>query len=111
MLSGIFGCKSCFAGAFYGDPAWEARLAPRDIPFSQELASAGGVYTFRITAKEDCSAGVPPAMLLPKRLKDIEVIVGKEFEPLVTENFLMLLKTGKFEKGKSYEVKFKAKEA
>ncbi len=94
--------------AFYGDPAWEARLAPRDLPFSQELTAENGVYTFRIRATADCTPGCQPAMLLPQRLKDIEVTKGQEFSPLVTDNFIMLTSAGKFGKGKTYEVAFKA---
>ncbi|MCE5267407.1 MAG: hypothetical protein LLG00_05925 [Planctomycetaceae bacterium] len=94
--------------AFYGDPAWEARLAPRSLPFTQELSSANGVYTFRIRATADCTPGRQPGMIFPQRLKGIEVTKGKEMAPLVTPNFIMLMKAGKFEKGKTYEVQFKA---
>lgn len=94
--------------AFYGDPAWEARLAPRELPFSQQLTSENGAYTFRIVANADCSPSRPPAMLLPHRLKNIKVTKGKEFSPLITDNFILLMKPGKFEKGETYEVVFKA---
>lgn len=95
--------------AFYGDPAWEVRLAPRDLPFSQELTSENDEYTFRIVANADCSPARPPAMLLPCRLKDIEVTKGEKFSPLIADNFIMLMNPGKFEKDKTYEVVFKAK--
>jgi hypothetical protein len=97
--------------AFYGDPAWEARLAPRSLPFSQTLTVNGSTYTFQIGATADCSPGRPPAMLLPHRVKDIRVVEGLEFLPLVTDNFIMLMKAGKFEKGKSYKVVFEASRA
>ncbi|MEN6449883.1 MAG: SHD1 domain-containing protein [Thermoguttaceae bacterium] len=94
--------------AFYGDPAWEARLAPRDLPFSKELVINGNEYTFRITANADCAPGREPGMILPQRIKGIEVTKGQELSPLVTANFVMLMKPGKFQKGKTYEVVFKA---
>ena len=95
--------------AFYGDPAWEVRLAPRELPFSQKLTSENDEYTFRIVANADCSPARPPAMLLPCRLKDIKVTKGGKFSPLITDNFIMLMNPGKFEKDKTYKVVFKAK--
>ena len=95
--------------AFYGDPAWEARLAPRELPFEQTLTVSKGVYTFQILAKKDCQPARPPAMLLPHRVKDVAIVQGKELGPLVTDNFIMVLKPGKLEQGKTYRVVFQAK--
>ena len=97
--------------AFYGDPAWEARLKPRDLPYEQTLTETDGTYTLRIEAKEDCRAARPPAILLPHRVKNIRITGGEQFEPLVTDNFIMLIKSGDFEKGKKYEVVFQADRA
>lgn len=97
--------------AFYGDPAWEARLAPRSLPFNQKLTVKGDTYTFQLDATADCSPGRPPATLLPHRVKDIRIVAGQEFSPLVTDNFIMVMKAGNFEKGKSYKVVFEAKRA
>jgi len=94
--------------AFYGDPAWPARLAPRELPFDQRLSIQGDLFTFRIDAKEDCTPGRQPAMLLPYRVKDVEIIEGRQFAPLITDNFIMLMEPGKFEKGKTYRVVFRA---
>ena len=47
-------------------------------------------------------------MLRPQRLKTLEVTKGQEFSPLVTDNFIMLMNAGESEKGKTYEVVFKA---
>ena len=55
--------------AFYGDPAWDARLCPRDLPFDQKLIVDKDVYTFEICAAQDCKPGKPPAMLLPYRIR------------------------------------------
>ncbi len=52
--------------AFYGDPAWEARLAPQPAKFTQKLTIDGDRYTFTIHADNECTSGRPPAMLLPR---------------------------------------------
>jgi hypothetical protein len=96
--------------AFYGDPAWEARLAPQPAKFTQKLAVDGDRYTFALKADADCTPGRPPAMMLPRRVKDINLVAGKELKPLVTSKFVMVMKPGKLEKGKTYEIVFTAKE-
>jgi hypothetical protein len=95
--------------AFYGDPAWEARLAPRDLPFDQVLFIDGDKYTFEIRAKQDCTPSKPPAMFFPYRNRGVSVLSGKEFEPLVTDNFIMLMKPGEFKAGQTYRVTFEAR--
>ncbi len=95
--------------AFYGDPAWEARLAPRPAHFTQKLSVDGDRYTFSLKADADCSPGRPPALFLPHRVKDIRIVEGQELKPLVTSKFIMVMQPGQFMKGKSYEVVFTAK--
>jgi hypothetical protein len=92
--------------AFYGDPAWDARLAPRPLPFDQRLLEVKGVYTFQIDAKDDCSPARPPAMFLPCRLGAVQVLQGAELMPLITDDFIMLMRPGRFERGKAYRVVF-----
>ncbi len=94
--------------AFYGDPAWEARLAPRPLAWEQALTETDGVYTFKLTASRDAKPKRPPVILFPHRVKDVRIITGAELEPVVTDNFLLLPKPAEFEKGKTYEVVFKA---
>jgi len=95
--------------AFYGDPAWEARLAPRELPFEKELTFKDDIYTFRITANKDCKPSRGPAMFLPHRVEDIKILEGQALSPLITDNFIMLTKPGEFKQGKTYEVVFRAK--
>lgn len=95
--------------AFYGDPAWEARLAPRELPFTQQLTVNGDVYTFELRAAKDCKPARPPAMLLPQRLKDVVLVEGKELGPLLTDNFIIVTKPGSLAAGKTYRVVFRAK--
>jgi zinc protease len=94
--------------AFYGDPAWEARLTPQPAPFTQKLSIAGNRYTFTLKADADCTPGRPPAVLLPNRVKDLKLIKGQELKPLVTSKFLMVMAPGKFVRGRTYEVVFTA---
>ena len=49
-------------------------------------------------------------MLLPHRVKDIQIVKGQELKPLVTSKFIMVMAPGKLDKGKTYEVVFTAKE-
>ncbi len=97
--------------AFYGDPAWDARLAPRDLPLELTLTVEQDTYTFQVHAKRDHKLRHPPAHLLPHRIKDVQFIEGRELAPLITDNFIMLPELETFEKGKTYRVVFRAKKA
>ena len=94
--------------AFYGDPAWEARVAPRPLAWTQRLTAKGGVYTFEVVADRDTGRPRPPVALLPHRVANVEFLEGGELSPVVTDNFVLLPKPAKFEKGKSYKVVFRA---
>lgn len=110
----------------YGDPAWEARLPPRKLPWQQTLTQQNGVYTFTITATQRGDWDNRPVVhLLPHRIKNIQVIAGSAYKPLITDNFILMDMTGEvtpmkgnrgetiplrgdFEKGRTFTVKFKA---
>jgi zinc protease len=94
--------------AFYGDPAWDARLKPQPAKFTQQLSIDGNRYTFTLHADDDCQPGRPPAMFLPHRVRDIKIVEGQKLKPLVTNKFIMVMEPGKLEKGKSYKVVFTA---
>ncbi len=97
----------------YGDPAWDARLKRRTLPWSQKFTVAGGTYTFTVTTNEDgkWSGGRKRHVtaLLPRRVKDIEIIEGADLKPVVTDNFILLPLKGEFKKGQQIKVVFKAK--
>ena len=95
--------------AFYGDPGWVARLAPRELPLNTEIVEKDGSFHYLVHVTKACLPGKPLSMLLPKRVKDVELVHGQEFEPLITSNAIMLMKSGSFEAGKTYDVEFKAK--
>ncbi len=94
--------------AFYGDPAWEARLAPRPLAWRETVTETGGVYTFTVAADRDAEPKRPPMAFLPHRVKDVRILEGADLAPVVTDNFILLGKPAKFERGKSYKVVFKA---
>ncbi len=113
----------------YGDPAWEARMPTRKLPWTQSLTEKDGTYTFTITTnKRGDWDNRPIVHLMDDRLTDIKVIAGKEFNPVITDNFILIKFNegvlpmkgnrgesipikGEFDEGKSFKVKFTAKKA
>jgi hypothetical protein len=110
----------------YGDPAWEAKLPRRKLPWQQTLTEQNGVYTFTITATRKGDWDNRPIVhLLPHRVKNIQVVEGSTYKPVITDNFILMDMTGEltpmkgnrgetiplrgdFEKGQTFTVKFKA---
>jgi hypothetical protein len=88
--------------AFYGDPAWEARMATMDTAWEQTLTEKAGVWTLEITPKRGAKSfepinlngsqrgGRPIIQFLPRRIKAGEIITGTEFNPLITDNFILV---------------------
>ncbi len=96
--------------ALYGDPAWQARLAPRDLPWTQTLSVKDNTYTFMIETREDGAwVGRPVCQFLPLRVQNVKIVEGAELKPVITDNFILVpLIDGKFEKGKQFKVVFTA---
>jgi len=88
--------------AFYGDPAWSARMAPGPLGWQQKLTVDGKKYTFEITPKLGAKSydpvntngsqrgGRPIVELLPHRVRNVKVLEGGELKALVTDNFLLV---------------------
>ncbi len=75
----------------YGDPAWQAQMAKRTLPWSQQLTETDGVYTFTITANQRGDWDNRPVMhLFAHRLKDIKLLEGSELSPVITDNFILV---------------------
>jgi hypothetical protein len=92
--------------AFYGDPAWVARLDRRaERPFEQRLVEADGVFTFEVVATADGEWQRFPAALLPRRVRDAAVLEG---DGLVTDDFVLLPLTGRHTKGDKHRLRFRA---
>ena len=95
--------------AFYGDPAWDARLAPRDLAWKQTLTESGGTWTFEIVARQDGKwPGRPVMAMLPRRVGQVRVTEGADLKPLITDNFILVPLKGRFEKGRIVRVAFTA---
>lgn len=95
--------------AFYGDPAWEARMpSPQGgLPWSQTFTEDNGRIVFTIkTATSGEWPGRPVMARLPKRLRDIQVLEGAEFHPVVADDFILVPLSGKFEAGYTARVVF-----
>lgn len=74
----------------YGDPAWEARMPKRRLPWTQELQEEDGVYTFTVTANERGDWDNRPLVhLLPHRIENVRVIEGGAMKPVITDNFIL----------------------
>jgi len=88
--------------AFYGDPAWSARMAPLPCSYGQELMVAGGTYTLTITPQRGNRSfepvntngsqrgGRPVIAFLDHRITDVKVIAGSELEPVITDDFILV---------------------
>lgn len=88
--------------AFYGDPAWEARMARADTAWGQTLTEKEGTWTFEIkpnlgektfepvNRNGSQRGGRPMIQFFSKRLKNIRVIEGSDLNPTITDNFILV---------------------
>ena len=106
--------------AFYGDPAWEARMAPAKKAWEQTLSEKDGVYTFEITLNRGADSfkpintngsqrgGRPIIEMLPERIQNVELIEGKDLNPVITDNFILVPNPTKADPERKYRVVFRA---
>ncbi len=106
--------------AFYGDPAWSAKMAPGKLAYGQKLSFADGAYTFEIEPKQGEKSfatvnsngsqrgGRPFVAFLGHRVKGIEVIEGKELRPVVADDFILVPRPVKCDPARDYRVVFRA---
>jgi len=91
--------------AFYGDPAWEARVVPDlDLGWKQALSDEDGKLIFSLTTLRAGSWRRPPAALFGRSIPGLSVLEGEEFHPLVTDDFLLVPRTGDFQAGEEIRV-------
>jgi zinc protease len=107
--------------AFYGDPAWEARMADRPKAWDQKLTETDGVFTFTLTPNRGektfqpintngSQRGYRPIIeIFPVRLADVEIVRGQELGPVITDNFMLIPNPKTCDPGRNYEVVFKAR--
>ncbi len=108
--------------AFYGDPAWEVRMAPGPLAWEQSLTQKDGQYTFEIKPSKGEQSfapinnngsqrgGRPIFQLLPKRIKaaSVKIVEGAELDPVVSANFIFVPLPSKADPKKTYRVVFTA---
>jgi len=102
--------------AFYGDPAHQlyhdkAFTVParNKVTFSK---LKNGNYQLAIHAFSDAGKptldSTPVAAFFTERLKNIEILEGKIYKPIITDNFIMVTAPGPFKAGHDYKIVFKA---
>jgi len=96
--------------AFYGDPAWEVRFPPHAGAWQYSLTEKDGVHTLKVRATLDGRWGGRPLMiLLPEKVRNIKVLRGEEFKPVITDNFILLpLQGARRKKGQEILIEFRA---
>jgi hypothetical protein len=108
--------------AFYGDPAWEARMADGPRAWDQALTiSDDGLYTFVVTPRRGAGSfrpintngsqrgGRPFVQFLPHRVRAVEIVAGAELRPVVADDFLLVPNPGVCDPTREYRVCFRAK--
>ena len=106
--------------AFYGDPAWEARMADRPKYFEQTLSETKGTFTFEIKPNRGADSfkavnsngsqrgGRPFIAFFPKRLGAVKILEGAGLNPVITDNFILVPHPGDCDPSKKYRVVFAA---
>ena len=108
--------------AFYGDPAWEARMAPGKLAYEQTLTRRDdGAYVFEIKPLDGEKSfepvntngsqrgGRPMIQFLPVRFGAVEILEGQELQPVITDDFVLVPNPLKCDPAKTYRVVFRAK--
>jgi zinc protease len=108
--------------AFYGDPAWEVRMAPAKAAWTQSLVEKDGQFTFEVRPLRGAKSfqpinsngsqrgGRPIVQFLPHRIdaKSVRFVEGADLEPLVTDNFLLVPQPRDDAPKESYRIVFAA---
>ena len=97
--------------AFYGDPAWEARLAPRRNPaWRQSLTASNGEFRLELATLAGAGwGGRPVVQFLPRRVSSVKLIEGEALKPVIADNFILVPMKGAFETGQVYTIRFTAR--
>ena len=106
--------------AFYGDPAWQARMATGKLAYGQTLTVENGVYAFEIrpnigdnsfaavNTNGSQRGGRPLVHLLDHRVKDVQIIDGADLKPVIADDFILVPRPQRCESTRSYRVVFHA---
>ena len=107
--------------AFYGDPAWMARMAPMKKAYGQKLTVDGDTYTLTITLQRGSDSFKPvntngaqrgwrPIVeLLDYRIRDVKIIEGGDLNPVVTDDFILVPNPRVADPPRDYRIVFTAR--
>ena len=106
--------------AFYGDPAWEARLPSRPKAYGQKLEVQGDTYTLTITPQKGSMSFEPVntngaqrgwrpiVQLLDRRIQNVAMISGDDLEVVVADDFILVPNPRVVDQNREYVIKFTA---
>ena len=106
--------------AFYGDPAWTARMAPRSTAYNQTLTVSGDTYTLTITPQRGMQSFSPISTngaqrgwrpiieLLDHRIRDVHIVAGQELKPVITDEFVLVPNPRVVDQSRNYQIVFTA---
>ena len=109
--------------AFYGDPKWEAKMAPGNNAYDQLLTEENGRYVLRIVPQRGEASFQPintngsqrgwrpMVAFLPHRVRDVEILSGNDLNPVVTDDFVLVPNPRQCDPTRPYEIVFQAKRA
>jgi zinc protease len=108
--------------AFYGDPAWQAKMANGKLNWEQALTRRGDEYRFTITPQLGPNSYAPVnengvqrghrpfVAFFDNHLGKATVVSGGELNPLITDNFILIPNPPSKQPAKPLEVVFRAKQ-
>lgn len=106
--------------AFYGDPAWSARMAPMERAYEQELTIEDNVYTLTITPQRGGDSFKPVNIngaqrgwrpiveVLDHRINHVEMIEGGDLHPVITDDFILIPNPRTVDTSRKYRIRFSA---
>jgi hypothetical protein len=109
--------------AFYGNPAWVARMAAQDCAWDQQLRLEGGTYALEVTPRRGAATfkpvnrngsqrgGRPIIAFLPQRVKDMRLVAGAEWKPVLADDFVLIPNPGEVDPARPCRVAFTASPA
>lgn len=106
--------------AFYGDPAWEARMTKMETAWNQTLTEKDGIWTFEIKPNRgektfqpinkngSQRGGRPIVQYLPQRIAPAQILEGADLHPIITDDFVLVPNPLECQADRVYRVVFRA---
>lgn len=102
--------------AFYGNPAWDARMEDGPLAFAQNVEITSDTLTLTVTPNAGATSfapintngsqrgGRPVIAFFPERLKNPKITGGMEWNPVLTDDFLLVPNPGSPFDGKKIQI-------